>query len=83
MEGRSRISSGGDKLMANHGFSKSLFIINIWAGNLQSSGTIKPKHLKLFRVYIITVTGEMLRKVIVLQFGFFLQCQIKSNACQL
>ena len=29
MEGRPRMSSGGDKLMADRGFSKSLFKVNI------------------------------------------------------
>ena len=29
MEGRPRMSSGGDKLMADCGFSKSLFNVNI------------------------------------------------------
>ena len=86
MEGRPRITSGGDKLMANHGFNKSLFKINKLGWQLAAkweNGAIIPKHLKLFHVYIITVNGEMLRKVILLQFGIFLQFQLKSNACQL
>ena len=30
LEGRPRMSYGGDKMMANLGFSKSLFKVNIW-----------------------------------------------------
>ena len=65
MEGRHRISTGGDKLMANRGFSKSMFKINIWGWKLAAKwdyGAITPKHLKLFRVYIITVNGGDVEK---------------------
>ena len=46
MEGRPSMSSGGDKLMANIGFSKSLF--NIWGWQLVikwTYGAIRHMHL--------------------------------------
>ena len=57
MEGRPRMSSGGDKLMANLSgdklmanlsFSKSLFKVNIWSWQLAAKwayGSIRPMHL--------------------------------------
>ena len=48
MEGRPRMSSGGDKLMANSGFSKSLFKVNIWGWQLAAKwayGAVRPMHL--------------------------------------
>ena len=48
MEGRPRMSSGGDKLMDNLVFSKSLFKVNIWGWPLAAKwayGTIRPMHL--------------------------------------
>ena len=48
MEGRPRMSSGGDKLMANFGFSISLFKLNIWRWKLAAKwayGAIRPMHL--------------------------------------
>ena len=61
LEGRPRMSSGGDKLMANSGFSKSIKA-NIWGWQLSAKwayGVIRPMHQYCFHVYIITVNGEM------------------------
>ena len=51
MEGRPRMSSGGDKLMAKSGFNKSLFTVNIWGWQLAAKwayGAITPVHLYFF-----------------------------------
>ena len=49
MEGRPRMSSGsGDKLMANCGFRKFLFKVNIWGWQLAAKwayGAVRPMHL--------------------------------------
>ena len=43
-----KMSSDGDKLMANRGFSKSLFKVNIWGWHIEANwayGAIRPMHL--------------------------------------
>ena len=61
MEGRPKMPSGGDKLMADSGFSK--FKVNIWSWQLAAKwaymGANRPMHLYFLRVYITTVNGEM------------------------
>ena len=48
MEGRPRLSSGCDKLMATRGFSKSLFKETCGADKLQPSGPMVPLDLRIY-----------------------------------